>query len=153
MADKDYCKGLEAEVKRLKHYPGMLHRAETDLRLETKKRCKAEDEVKQLKKQVQVGGAVERKKDSEIAMMKEELEYDALCMAETDPLKGEIERLKEENRQLEYRKGSSITGQQADKLKEEVYQRDCFLEREGYRRCDAPACNCGRWHRVQGGER
>lgn len=21
-----------------------------------------------------------------------------------------------------------------------------FLEREGYRRCDAPACNCGSWH-------
>lgn len=22
-----------------------------------------------------------------------------------------------------------------------------FLEREGYRRCDRPACNCGSWHR------
>lgn len=22
-----------------------------------------------------------------------------------------------------------------------------LLEREGYRRCDAPACNCGSWHK------
>lgn len=24
--------------------------------------------------------------------------------------------------------------------------RDAFLEREGYRYCDIPACNCGSWH-------
>lgn len=32
-----------------------------------------------------------------------------------------------------------------------AHEADCesaavFLEREGYRRCDAPACNCGSWH-------
>ena len=25
-----------------------------------------------------------------------------------------------------------------------------FLEREGYRRCDIPACNCGSWHKFTG---
>jgi len=24
-----------------------------------------------------------------------------------------------------------------------------FLDREGYRMCDTPACNCGSWHRIQ----
>lgn len=29
---------------------------------------------------------------------------------------------------------------------------DGFLEREGYRRCDIPACNCGSWHLQNGRE-
>lgn len=24
---------------------------------------------------------------------------------------------------------------------------EAFLEHEGYRRCDIPACNCGSWHK------
>ena len=31
---------------------------------------------------------------------------------------------------------------ECDRLKE-------FLEREGYRRCDVPACNCGSFHKAE----
>ena len=32
-------------------------------------------------------------------------------------------------------------------LQAELDRRDAFLEREGFRRCDAAACNCKSWHR------
>lgn len=34
-----------------------------------------------------------------------------------------------------------------ERLQAERDARDDFLRREGYRPCDIPACNCGRWHR------
>ena len=34
------------------------------------------------------------------------------------------------------------------KLSAQVAKSDEFLEREGYRRCDISACNCGSWHRA-----
>lgn len=33
-------------------------------------------------------------------------------------------------------------------LQAQASRADQFLTREGFRRCDAPACNCGSWHRT-----
>lgn len=35
----------------------------------------------------------------------------------------------------------------APELFEKYIALQSFLEREGYRRCDIPACNCGSWHK------
>lgn len=32
-------------------------------------------------------------------------------------------------------------------FRRESSKQAAFLERQGYRRCDIPACNCGSWHK------
>lgn len=61
-----------------------------------------------------------------------------------DDLSAAIARIGEDRERLHYK----IIGLEAmnERLREEVFKRDEFLERNGFRRCDIPACNCGSWH-------
>jgi len=47
---------------------------------------------------------------------------------------------------LEWIDAADIVDSERDQLKAELAQAKAFLESEGYRRCDIPACNCGSYH-------
>ena len=44
-------------------------------------------------------------------------------------------------------KNHAILRQQSEKDKSELFKIKMFLEWEGYRKCDRPACNCGSYHK------
>ena len=44
---------------------------------------------------------------------------------------------------------SSATRIENMQLKDKLHKLLLFIEREGYRKCDIPACNCGSWHKVE----
>lgn len=70
-----------------------------------------------------------------------------LAAAQSARVEAEVERDIANGLKAEAEKERRLAHYDFISLAQEIHSIHSFLQREGYRRCDIPECNCGEWHK------